>query len=423
VIKTLTKIDLDGFSVFLDPESVFWATSQSELPNEAKELWIENREKLQQEIAHYRSEVSIKTVYLNVTDSCNASCPYCYIPPEVKRRGQTMSYEQISEILDVLKKVGVEWIIFHGAEPLLAKDVIFRAIEENRHLNYGIQTNGFLLNDEDMEFIMEREVNLGISFDSPDEKTNDFLRGEGHFNAVSRILEVMRGYKHLNVITTINHYNYTQLPEMVDFLAGKVEVCLMNPVRDTSAGGRKLRPPVDAAAEYFIKAVDRAIELTESGERIVIGDFANILLGIVAPTSRVLQCDISPCGAGRRFFAITPDMKVYPCGEFIGFHEFSAELSEVLDGGKINTDVRPFKKVRDRVVEKIEECRICPYRHICGAPCPAEVYAEKGSMFEKSPYCDFYRKVIDHAFRVIAEGKVKYVIREEVMRAKYRIEL
>ncbi len=212
-----------------------------------------------------------------------------------------------------------------------------------RKFRYGIQTNGFLLNDEDMEFIMERGVNLGISFDSQDMKTNDFLRGEGHFNSVSRILEVMQGYKHLNVITTINHYNYTQLPEMVDFLAGKVEVCLMNPVRGTSAGGRKLRPPVEAA-DYFIKAVDRAIELTGSGERIVIGDFANILLGIVAPTSRVLQCDISPCGAGRRFFAITPDMKVYPCGEFIGFQEFSTELKDVLNDGKINTDVPPVQR-------------------------------------------------------------------------------
>lgn len=103
--------------------------------------------------------------------------------------------------------------------------------------------------------------------------------------------------------------------------------------------------------------------------------------------------------------------------------EYSAELGEVLSEDGIITNAAPFRDVRGRVVEKIEECDTCTYRHICGAPCPAEVYAEKGSMFEKSPYCDFYKKIIEHAFKVIAEGKAKYVIREDVMRAKYRIEL
>jgi len=353
----LSRQDFHDFTVFIDPESVFWALSwESDLPEDVKKVWLENRDRLVDELAKYRREVLIRTVYVNVTDSCNASCPYCYIPAEIRKRGKTMDYDELSRIIDILKKAGVEWVIFHGAEPLLAKDLIFAVIDENRELNYGIQTNGFLLDESDMNFIIERKVNLGVSLDSPDREVNDFLRGKGHFDAVNRVLEVMSGYRHLNVITTINRYNYTHLPEMVDFLAGKVEVVLMNPVRGTSTGGRELRPPIDEAAEYFIKAVNRAIELTEEGKRIVIGDFANILLGIIAPTSRVLQCDISPCGAGRRFFAIAPDMKVYPCGEFIGLDGFSAELGEVLNEDGIDTNAAPFKDVRGRVVEKIEEC-------------------------------------------------------------------
>ncbi|RLI73488.1 hypothetical protein DRO97_07400 [Archaeoglobales archaeon] len=75
----------------------------------------------------------------------------------------------------------------------------------------------------------------------------------------------------------------------------------------TSNKARELRADAKEAASGFIKAVEKSIELTKLGNRIVIGDFANIILGIVAPTSRVLQCDISPCGAARRFFAITVD--------------------------------------------------------------------------------------------------------------------
>jgi uncharacterized protein len=56
-----------------------------------------------------------------------------------------------------------------------------------------------------------------------------------------------------------------------------------------------------------------------------------------------------------------------PCGEFIGFKEFS--------GGNIfKTSIekamnsKPFKEIRSRMVEKIDECDICGFRHICGSP-------------------------------------------------------
>jgi uncharacterized protein len=155
------------------------------------------------------------------------------------------------------------------------------------------------------------------------------------------------------------------------------------------------------------------------GQRIVIGDFANMILGIVAPTSRVLQCDISPCGGGRRFVSITADKMVYPCGEFIGMEEFALPFDVFLKS-TLSGDI-PFMEVRERKVEDIQECASCVYRHICGAPCPGEVYSEKGSLLEKSPYCEFYKRIIDHAFTVISEGRERYVIRNEKMKMLYRI--
>ncbi len=415
----MEKIKFEDFNVFIDPDSGFWAIADAELPDEVRKFWLKNRDSLAAEMKRYRFETDVKVVYVNPTDRCNASCPYCYIPGKIKSRGRDMSYEELSGVLNCLMDSGVEWVIFHGAEPLLVKDLIFKVIEEHDEFNYGIQTNGLLLNRDDMDFIMDSEINIGISFDSPRKDVNDFLRGKGHYDTAVRALDYMQGYKNLNVVTTITRYNYNQLADMVDFLAGKVEVVLMNPVRGTSEGGRKFRaPPVEAAGE-FIKAVSRAIEHTKNGERIVIGDFANILLGIVAPTSRVLQCDISPCGGGRRFFAVASDGNVYPCGEFIGMEEFSVPFDEVVKNGCKNA----FKSVNSRVVEKIEECRTCAYRHICGSPCPAEVYAEKGTFFEKSPYCEFYRAVIDYAFKIIAEGMEDFVIRKDAMKVKYSLGL
>ena len=65
----------------------------------------------------------------------------------------------------------------------------------------------------------------------------------------------------------------------------------------------------------------------------VVGNFANLLLGLVAPGARRLMCDISPCGGGRCFFAVAATGQVVPCSEFIGFPEFS--------GGNLFSDPLP----------------------------------------------------------------------------------
>lgn len=103
-----------------------------------------------------------------------------------------------------------------------------------------------------------------------------------------------------------------------------------------------------------------------------------------------------------------------PCGEFIGLEKFS--------GGNIfQTGIQeamqsaPFKRIRGRFVEKIEECKTCVLRNICGAPCPAELHS-LGNMYEKSVFCEFYKKIINHAFKLITTGEEKYCFRKDGLR-------
>ena len=131
-------------------------------------------------------------------------------------------------------------------------------------------------------------------------------------------------------MTTITTYNVNQLKDMVGFFTAKTLDSLINPVRGTQKGALALRPDPAKAATEFINAVEEAIRLTKEGKRIVVADFANILLGIIAPSARVMMCDISPCGGGRRYVAVAANGNAYPCGEFIGMEDFI--------GGNIFTD-------------------------------------------------------------------------------------
>lgn len=74
-----------------------------------------------------------------------------------------------------------------------------------------------------------------------------------------------------------------------------------------------------------------------------------------------------------------------------------------------------FVSVRFRTVEKIDECRQCLLRNICGAPCPAELHS-RGNMFQKSIFCNFYKQIIQYAFKMIAQDKIKYILRDEPLK-------
>lgn len=51
----LSRQDFHDFTVFIDPESVFWALSwESDIPEEVKKVWLENRDRLVDELAKYR---------------------------------------------------------------------------------------------------------------------------------------------------------------------------------------------------------------------------------------------------------------------------------------------------------------------------------------------------------------------------------
>jgi uncharacterized protein len=420
----------DDWRVLLDADNVFWAlnsrnASPQVLANHTLPTYREKQFELDPEMNQFRLKLDLSAVYINPTDRCHGSCPYCYIPAQVRHQGGDMPPAELDA---VLKKIGGHHransgangrkpvVVFHGSEPLLVKQGVFKAIEAyGKQMLFGIQTNATRLDEEDVAFLTGHRVSVGLSLDSVSPEGNRSTRimpeAEDGYEAVMRALAWFDGYRGLSVITTITTENVTELPRMIKLLhANRVGTSLLNPVRCTAPGSESLRPDIPALIRYFKQAVDTALELTlTTGRKIVISNFANTVLAIIAPTARRLMCDITPCGAGRRFFAVMADGTAAPCGEFIGLTDFhgpnivAGSIEEALASD-------PFKQVRLRVVEEIDECRQCLYRNICGAPCPAEVYALSGDLNRISPYCEFYKEMINYAFRLIAEGKAGYLL-------------
>jgi uncharacterized protein len=423
---TLQPIDIghEDYMAVIEPDTAFWslvpkdqlaAAMTGQLPKAFKKA----APGFKAEMQALRFGLKPSAVYFNPTERCNLNCTYCYIPEDMRRSGSHMPAKKLIEALGILKKYfkttvpkgHLPQIIFHGAEPMLNREAVFAGISEfHKDFRFGVQTNATLLDDWAVEFLTSREVSIGVSLDAPTEMVSDRTRkswdGRGVYRQVLDAMDRLKGYHGWSVICTMTSENLGQLSKLVDFFHKReVPTCLMNILRCTLERSRSVKPDDATAAKYFIKALDRTYELyQQTGRKLTIGNFANILLAIIAPTARRLMCDISPCGGGRCFFALAPDGGMFPCSEFIGMENFRGGNLFKDDVASV-TQTEPFKKVTGRRVEDIDPCNRCAIRHFCGSPCPAEAHEMHGGMNRTGAFCEFYEEQVRYAFRLIADDK------------------
>lgn len=412
------------FEALIEPDSAFWSLvekGRSASIQSDPELISQIRASLDsfdREMRRLRFELTPSAVYFNPTERCNLNCTYCYLPEQIRRHGLHMPKDDLFRALEMLLEFFHQnmaeghkpQVIFHGSEPMLNKESVFAAIERfGDQFIFGIQTNGTLLDDEAIEFITGNRVSLGLSLDGPSAQITDRTRhtfsGLSVHDRVLDAMERLRGYQNYSVITTVTTENLAHLSEIVElFHSMEVPTCMLNQVRCTMPGSRELRPEDEPFADRYIRALERTHQLyLESGRKLVVANFANILLSIVAPTARRLMCDISPCGGGRCFFAIDARGEIFPCSEFIGLKDFGG--GNIFNSGLESClYTESFKSVTGRMIEKIEECDTCPVRHFCGAPCPAEAHQIHGTIDSRGAFCDFYKSQAKYAFRLIADG-------------------
>jgi uncharacterized protein len=49
------------------------------------------------------------------------------------------------------------------------------------------------------------------------------------------------------------------------------------------------------------------------------------------------------------------------------------------------------------------------------------VYSEKGSIMEKSPYCEFYEAIVRYAFQLIGQGELPNLVRPDGYEYRYNL--
>ena len=171
-------------------------------------------------------DTRMKQLTLQVTQQCNLRCEYCvYSGTYTHNRthaNKRMSFEIAKKAIEFFLERS--WarsdvtIGFYGGEPLLEFELIKQCVEytkaqvEGKHIKFNMTTNGTLLRDEVVDFLVEHDFMLGISLDGAKDEhdaSRKFSNGEGSFETIIRNIErIKQRYPaydaKISILTTIN---------------------------------------------------------------------------------------------------------------------------------------------------------------------------------------------------------------------------
>ena len=177
-----------------------------------------------------------KVLFIRTTERCNANCFMCnYAGSKV---GHTLSIEEMTKLIDKLKKYNYKLIRFTGGEPLLnnyLKDFI-KMLKKEKYKT-SVITNGFLLPNRIDELARAGLDQIIISIDGADSELNDKLRGvKGIFDrAIEGIKIIKEKYPkiHVRVNTVVSNLNINSLCQMNDlFISLGVDEWALTPLKE-----------------------------------------------------------------------------------------------------------------------------------------------------------------------------------------------
>jgi len=170
----------------------------------------------------------LKQLTLQVTQQCNLRCAYCAYSG-IYNNSRThanavMSFDVAKKAIDFFLERNNELskvvIGFYGGEPLLEFDLIKHCVEyskskvEGKEIRFNMTTNGTLLTDKVVDFLVENDFTLAISLDGSKEEhdvNRKFINGQGSFDIImkniKRLKERYPKYgEEIMFLTTINPY-------------------------------------------------------------------------------------------------------------------------------------------------------------------------------------------------------------------------
>ena len=328
---------------------------------------------------------------LMITGKCNLNCLHCFNAKDNAPLNSELSYEEIINLLDQAKDIGIHAFTITGGEPLFHKRFldIVKAIYERDMYIFELNTNGFLLNQKTLDefkkigcFPLIKISYDGIGFhnwirqnDKADEET---------IKAIKLCIE--NGFK-VEVQMQVNLKNIDSLLSTSKLL-NDLEVSLLRVIRTTEAPRWQENAPGLSLSyeDYYQKMLDFAKEYSKMDLQMIVDIWQFIILYPKQKTYSLvpIKCNkeeynyrIPMCKGNRGMIAITSKGDVIPCLQMSGYfmkknislaNIHTNSLKEIITSSKyLELATAPLLKM---ILEN-DKCANCKYFMACAGGCPA----------------------------------------------------
>ena len=336
---------------------------------------------------------------LHLTDNCNMDCTYCLR----EKCPKDMTEEVLIKACDLsFSKGKIAGLCFFGGEPLLKKDLIYKALDycEEKASKTGIKfsckmtTNGTLLDEEFILRAKKANMGIGLSFDGKAQDVCRFFVGGKPTSAVveEKAKLLLKHMPNSVALATIAPQAVPYYAESVKYLHElgfhKVSIVL--------AYGKKVNwtdEDLDCLRVQLEKTAEFMKELFVKDEWFYVS---------------AISTKISDCIKGFKD-PVTPKGDLYPCTSFIGDEKYL--LGNVFDGIDDEKVIALAKKASTP-----ETCIDCDLVKRCTNSCGCCNRMNTGDENKVSPLqCTYERMLIEisdalgeELFRIDPERFKKY---------------
>ena len=360
----------------------------------------ERETKLLKELKNQIKDKQFQSLYLISSTSCNLDCDYCFYRSSASKslnHHQNMNFDIAKKALLDFKKL-VEsnikdpdyWqqITFYGGEPLLNKDMLYQAIPFVRDnfdsdTNLVINTNGVLVEKDDIRLFKDNFVEVQISLDGDKDK-HDLHRktqnGEPTYESVisniKRLLE--NGVKVLPMITATD--------DNIDGFSDRIYSIVKELGIDDYAVNILITNSFKVSDDYTDKLASEMLMAYKNFGNIA-SDYAfvelyNRLLGTDKTLSK------NSCGSSRKI-TVFPSGKVFACQ---ALEKVNQNYMGTLSDNYLCNSNWDCWRLRSRFDN--DECLKCHSVISCGGGCATGSYNMNGSIFDiDKNNCEYTKKL------------------------------
>lgn len=337
----------------------------------------------------------------NPGTACNIGCIYC-----AEHRKNYTSVEKKIELEDIenLAKLSKDYLVnvlFHGGEPTLLPIGYYKNITEifdkyNKDVFYGLQTNGTLINQEWIDFILEYDgkVGISISLDGTREINKNRITRDNKetFDLVKNNIELLskNGIK-TGLISTIVSNTLGKEKELLELLLSFDNLLFvkLNPCFDRNVDGTIPKWGIKPMqyANFVNNMFDLLLQKGEWG-RFNLEPIISIFKNLQNVTSSFCNYSFEKCS---NFVSVYPDGTVTSCDNY---NLQQGELGNLhhLEGVKNIFEFNNNRELVEQYGELMAKCQKCDYREICKGGCIAARIRYK----DTDEYCNAIKTMCNH---------------------------